>query len=230
MDGDGDCVFPTQATFSCKCLQESFYLPGKGDLGTKIKLPCSQRAPAEVSIWPEPVSDPCRKEGMPGGFLLSQHGLILQEVWLLTAGFHFGFSCLLEVQPPSFQVLPTNYYWSPLMNRWVPWIWHLLCAELFLWMGPFWAFPEKTQGRQRGFLFPVEKYRYPLLTSTWLTSSRGLRAVSKLSSLLGTPVIDTPCHRGNKRKCSWLHFPIPRNFKHFCLIFSSVHEQNNIRF
>lgn len=32
-----------------ECFQESFYLPGKGDLGTKIRLLCSQRAPVEVS-------------------------------------------------------------------------------------------------------------------------------------------------------------------------------------
>lgn len=75
---DGDCVFPTQATFSCKCFQESCYFPGKGDLGTKIRLLCSQRTPFEVGAWPEPV--PCGKEGVPGGLLLSQHRLILQEV------------------------------------------------------------------------------------------------------------------------------------------------------
>lgn len=32
-----------------------------------------------------------------------------------------------------------------------------------------------------------------------LTTSQGIRAVSKLSPLLGTPVAGTPCHRGNKR-------------------------------
>lgn len=42
-----------------------------------------------------------------------------------------------------------------------------------------------------------------------LTSSRGIKAVSKLSSLLGTPVIDTPCHREDKRSVLGSIFQYP---------------------
>lgn len=108
-------------------------------------------------MWPEPVSDPSGKEGVPGGLLLSQQRLILQEVyvpdcrvspWLFipagsTASFFPGTAHKLFLITPDDQVSAMDL--TPAICR---------------------AFPEKTQGRQRGFLFSVEKYRYSLLTST----------------------------------------------------------------
>lgn len=95
--GGGDCVFPTQATFSCKCFQESCFLPGKGDLGTKIRLPCSRRTPPEVSAWREPVSWSLWEEGGAWRALAVPAQVNPAGRVCLTAGFHLGFPCPLEV-------------------------------------------------------------------------------------------------------------------------------------
>lgn len=146
-------------------------------------------------MWPEPVSDPSGKEGVPGGLLLSQQRLILQEVyvpdcrvspWLFipagsTASFFPGTAHKLFLITPDDQVgamdIDTCYMQS--FSRENP-----RQAE-----GIF-GFCGKIQILFADFHF--SHFR-------GLTTSQGIRAVSKLSPLLGTPVAGTPCHRGNKR-------------------------------
>lgn len=137
-----------------------------------------------LTAWPQPVSDPCGKEGMSGGLLLSQHRLILQEgCVLLTAGFHLGFPCLLVprycpqiiIDHPQDQVSAMDL--TPALCRAFPLDWAILSfsrqnprqAEGIL------VFCGEIQISFAGFHF--SHFR------KW-TSSQGVRAVSKLSSLL----------------------------------------------
>lgn len=130
--GDGDCVFPTQATFSCKCFQVSCYLPGKGDLGTKIRLPCSQRTPPEVSQGGHSLClIPVGRRGCLEGFCCPSTGESCRKGVLLTAGLHLGFSCLLVPRycPQTIIDHPQDQVSAMELT--------LLCAGLLLWMGPF---------------------------------------------------------------------------------------------
>lgn len=122
---------------------------------------------------------------------------------LLTAGFHLGFSCLLEVQPPP-QELLTNYDWSP-PNAQVSAmdLTPALCRAFSL-DGAILSFSIENPRQAEGINvfcgeIQISFADFHFSHFKGLTSSQGIRAVSKLSSVLGTPVADTPCHRQNKK-------------------------------
>lgn len=130
--------------------------------------------------WPQPVSDPCGKEGVPGGLLLSQHRWILQEgcapdcrasPWLF--------------MPPCSQVLPTN--WSPSGSGEFMELTPALCWASPL-DGAILSFSRQNPRQADGILVFCGEVQICFAGFYFshfmkLISSQGIRAVSKLSSL-----------------------------------------------
>lgn len=75
VSGGGDCVFPTQATLSCRMFPGELLSPWERWSWHKNQVALfSENTSWGLRVWPEPLCDPCGKQGMSGGLCCPSTG------------------------------------------------------------------------------------------------------------------------------------------------------------